>query len=157
MSPSVYVRVRPLTGDEIVRSDSELYWLTDQSNVPGFLSKPAQVGSKSKTTRDFNFFSGIISQNENNESTFKKTVNSFIPSVLSGLTSCCFCYGHTGSGKSHTIFGYGNERGIYQHTAEDISRNLLPGLSIHVSFAEIYDDKIYDLLDNHEQLFLRED
>jgi kinesin family protein 2/24 len=69
-----------------------------------------------------------------------------------------FAYGQTGSGKTFTMNGLQElaikdlfERGVYYFQEE--KRNF----TVTVSMYEIYGGKIYDLINNHEQLKLLED
>ena len=66
-----------------------------------------------------------------------------------------FTYGETGTGKTHTIFGNNREAGLFQLLTNSILRyeniNELSGRVF-----EIYNDKIYDLLNNRKSVILRE-
>lgn len=102
--------------------------------------------------------------------------------ILSGINSTIFAYGNTGSGKTYTMFGadwtgYGKETTelIINPYSEDIG--LTPRLinqffsevdtrkkkfTVRCSFLQIYNEKIYDLLDENitektKNLNIRED
>ena len=67
-----------------------------------------------------------------------------------------YVYGQTGSGKTHTILGNEKEEGILGSILIDmlqINQNSPP---ITVSLVEIYNNKCYDLIDNHKQIYQRE-
>ena len=74
-----------------------------------------------------------------------------IDKVFQGFNTTIFAYGQTGSGKTFTIFGdRDNNQGIIPR-----SINLLfdraqkaTGLTIYCSFIQIYNEKIFDLLDD---------
>ena len=77
---------------------------------------------------------------------------------LEGYHGCLIAYGQTGAGKTFTMQGIQNlavqdlfERGI------DYWQNDQRNFAVTVSMYEIYGDKIYDLLNNHEQLKIMED
>merc|ERR1719382_1664200 len=61
-----------------------------------------------------------------------------------------FCYGYTGSGKTHTVIGYGEERGLYFLAAVQLLQRLRAsagqGLFLRASVCELYNDQIFDLL-----------
>lgn len=69
----------------------------------------------------------------------------------------CLAYGQTGSGKTHTMSG------IHQLVARDVFRALRSrdfsdaGLSVHVSFLEIYGARCSDLLHDRAKVVIRED
>lgn len=78
----------------------------------------------------------------------------------------CFAYGQTGSGKTYTMMGPGNSKdmstpGLYLLSAFDIMNYLeneeYKHLEIWVSFYEIYCNKLYDLLNERNVLYARED
>jgi kinesin family protein 2/24 len=76
----------------------------------------------------------------------------------------CFAYGQTGSGKTYTMMGPSNTKespGLYLLSAYDIFSNLeqerYSHLEIWVSFYEIYCGKLFDLLNDKNQLVVRED
>jgi hypothetical protein len=78
---------------------------------------------------------------------------------------CAFAYGHTGSGKTHTMFGYDEERGMYRIAAAKLTKAIQEiqdahsdddDLCIEVRFVELYGKKIQDLLGECE-VFNRED
>lgn len=79
-----------------------------------------------------------------------------------GAKVTCFAYGQTGSGKTYTMNGdYENGvLGMYYLGADhifDMRDNLYQHLDVYVSFYEIYCGKLFDLLNNREQLQARED
>ena len=71
-----------------------------------------------------------------------------------GFNTCIFAYGQTGSGKSYSMMGYGEDRGIIPLICEalftrigqlqDADANLT--CTVEVSYTEIYQEKVRDLL-----------
>jgi kinesin family protein 2/24 len=82
-------------------------------------------------------------------------------SSLEGVKITCFAYGQTGSGKTFTMMGDNcTTPGLFLLAANDLFKLIADrklGLGIYVSFYEIYCGKLYDLLNNRNQLFARED
>jgi kinesin family protein 5 len=81
-----------------------------------------------------------------------------IDGVFQGFNGTIFAYGQTGSGKTHTMMGpdydpenpESDQRGIIPRALEVIFGRVLNAemeCSIHVSFFEIYNEKVNDLLD----------
>ena len=78
-----------------------------------------------------------------------------IKNVLSGYNTCVFAYGQTGSGKSFTMMGSeGDEqKGLVPRLCENLFENIGFKSSddhlfkIEVSYMEIYNEKVRDLLD----------
>ena len=96
-------------------------------------------------------------------------VENMVQHVIEGFHSTIFCYGQTGSGKTYSMDGYKynrSERGIYlpdistsnndnfglvQRSVADLVRLVQPlrqtkNVTMNVSFMQIYNEKIYDLL-----------
>ncbi|XP_036926426.1 kinesin-like protein KIF14 [Sturnira hondurensis] len=70
--------------------------------------------------------------------------------ALEGYNACLFAYGQTGSGKSYTMMGFGEEPGIIPRFCEDLFAQVAktPEAKYHIemSFFEVYNEKIHDLL-----------
>ena len=84
--------------------------------------------------------------------------------VLQGFNSTVLAYGQTGSGKTFTMMGpeeadFGNpdapELGLVPRACGQIFSNLPAGFSVKVSYLEIYNDRVNDLLGQKEDLTLR--
>lgn len=146
--PEVFLRPRPLAeseaGDAIVQYDFE-----DSTG-----SVQVVDGDKAK---QFAGFTGLLSTD--NEDAYAQSIRPLLSSTLAGHTACCFAYGHTNSGKTHTIFGYAaaSAVGFYQRAIEDLFAEMTPGLLMQVRFFEVYNGKVYDLLNNREAGHVRED
>ncbi|EQC30700.1 hypothetical protein SDRG_11753 [Saprolegnia diclina VS20] len=176
----VHVRIRPLVGDEVDRGDEELLFETpapstlvveapktdaddvDYVEVLGFTVPK----SKPKRRKTYRYFASIQRDKTNGEF-FEAAVGPLVATALDGRTACVFAYGHTGSGKTHTILGYGNERGMYDLATVQLfgaldelnERNSEPRdvLQVQVRFNEIYNGEVYDLLNDSAKCFVRED
>lgn len=72
--------------------------------------------------------------------------------AFEGYNTCLFAYGQTGSGKSYTMMGLNEEPGIIPRFCEDlfaqIAKKQASEVSYHLemSFFEVYNEKIHDLL-----------
>jgi len=114
-------------------------------------------------------FDDVFDENVTNQELYVNAVQSLIESALKGTRVTCFAYGQTGSGKTYTMMGMqkGDKLipGLFLLATEDIflkireviikKRNLQ--FKVWVSFYEIYSGKLYDLLNNRNILFARED
>ncbi|KAF0692880.1 Aste57867_16082 [Aphanomyces stellatus] len=122
--------------------------------------------SKPKRDKAFTNFTSVH-QEVSNAAFFDATVAPLIDEALAGRTGCCFAYGHTGSGKTHTILGYGDERGMYELATTQLiaamtgrnveSESTHDHLKLQVRFNEIYNGDAYDLLADGAKCFVRED
>jgi kinesin family protein 13 len=75
---------------------------------------------------------------------------------LSGYNACIFAYGQTGSGKSFTMMGKEQNKGLIPRLCEALFErvnsinskvNESVTFKIEVSYMEIYNEKVRDLLD----------
>ncbi|XP_052593041.1 kinesin-like protein KIF14 isoform X1 [Peromyscus californicus insignis] len=72
--------------------------------------------------------------------------------AFEGYNTCLFAYGQTGSGKSYTMMGLNEEPGIIPRFCEDlfaeVAKRQTSEVSFHLemSFFEVYNEKIHDLL-----------
>lgn len=109
-------------------------------------------------------YSEIFDGECNNKKIFERTCKPFMPNVLN-YSMTWLAYGITGSGKTHTIFGSGNEKGLYyfflkglkaflaKEAEEKANEEILEGeamgmwksLGISASFIEIYNENLKDL------------
>ncbi|KAG6594295.1 kinesin family protein [Phytophthora cinnamomi] len=105
--------------------------------------------------KTFQDFAGALSP-ENSEA-YAQAVGPMVGGMLSGTTSCCFAYGHTNSGKTHTIFGYDVELGMCQRLVQDLFARSNGQLLVQVRFYELYNGKVFDLLNDRQPGFVRED
>lgn len=150
-SISVFVRVRPLIPKEL--GSDVLPGLALCSSRPE--CAPAVALESGKVT--VGGFAGVLGQEANNRVVFESCFAERLQTVLCGGTASLFCYGYTGGGKTHTVLGKGEERGMYYLAAQQILSQLR-GLSesagsgedetlfLHATACEIYNDKVFDLL-----------
>lgn len=72
--------------------------------------------------------------------------------ALNGFNGCLFAYGQTGAGKSYSVLGYRDAPGIIPRAVEEIyhQKSAYEGtgkeLRVWVSYIEIYNEHIHDLL-----------
>ena len=64
-----------------------------------------------------------------------------------------YVYGHTGSGKTHSILGNSNEEGFLGLILKDM---ITIGKFVNVSVMEIHNNKCYDLLNDKKVIVQRE-
>ena len=101
-------------------------------------------------------FNSVIPENSTNSETFKECIKPHLPNLLQGFNLSVLCYGVTGSGKTHTMFGEEGDRGIVFECAEWIlstkdslgrgsGPNRVHKMQIEASIYEIYNENVRDL------------
>ena len=94
---------------------------------------------------------------------FKNTTKFLCEGVLNGYNSTVFAYGQTGAGKTYTMLGNEQNPGIMFNTMKEVFKHMNKHqidreYKIRVSFLEIYNEQIKDLIMvSNDVLELRED
>jgi len=161
MKVNVFARVRPLSVEEAK---------TSQALIPGLLTKstvPKEKGQKISAMESVGQgLEGLLGEDCDNLEAYKQIIAPNTDILLEGGRGSLFCYGHSGTGKTHTTLGYKDEPGLFKIGCEEMFRvidkyNQAPGkdgkLMIEVRFTEVYLGRVYDLLDNRAELKLLED
>jgi kinesin family member 13 len=147
------VRVRPLLPQE---AGEEL-----NVEAPGSKNQitisDQKTGEKKKFNLNYCFWSMPNDKNkeiDDNNKVYKKLGESCIKNVEEGYNSTIFAYGQTGSGKSFSVEGSESDKGILQRLCErifqyrdDIEKTDGNEVDIDVSYLEIYNESLRDLLD----------
>ena len=104
-------------------------------------------------------FDGTLGETCSQEEVFERVGSPILESFLKGVNSCICCYGQTGAGKTWTMSGGETfqSRGLVQRTIEGLfdriekaGANTAP--NVFVSYMEIYNEVIYDLLGETSEL-----
>ncbi len=108
-------------------------------------------------------FDYSFDDNATQEEIYEKSVKQFIDRVIMGYNSTMFAYGATGAGKTYTMLGTAENPGIIPKVIaqllECVTNDKDSMYQIKLSFLEVYNENIRDLLDieNKTALDLRED
>lgn len=144
--------MRPPTDNE-TRAEAELAtWHLVSSPQPRLqLSAPGVV----KRYRSPGY-TCVLGPSQGNWELFESTLVPFLPRVFAGGTAAIFAYGHTSSGKTHSLLGY-SEPGLYYRAAQALCEVLHGGQMLSVRFGELHNKHMYDLLSDRVECFIRED
>ena len=104
----------------------------------------------------------MFDKNTSQQEIYNKTTKPLLEGIIEGFNATVFAYGATGSGKTYTMLGNSqNERGIMPRAVSDLFKILQKKKNkefrIQVSYIEIYNEEIRDLLGNREEIKLHED
>ncbi|EQC42368.1 hypothetical protein SDRG_00106 [Saprolegnia diclina VS20] len=119
-----------------------------------------------KTDRRRYAVDGVFPEAATQEEIFLKVGLPVVATVLLGFHGCVLAYGQTGSGKTHTMQGdmdpSSDERGLIPRVVQQLFASLSASqtpFTCHCSYFEIYNEKIFDLLDTSatEPKAVRED
>ena len=144
---AVYVRERPLSAREVKAGEQNAITLDEAEN---------RIFVEGKKT-PFGPYAAVLSPLMNNEEVFKRAVMPLVLVAASGQNASIFCFGHTGAGKTHTVMGYGSELGMYGHAGQALFDKMPKGLRLAVKCAEVYNEKVFDLLGGRVECHVKED
>ncbi|XP_074164818.1 kinesin-like protein KIF14 isoform X1 [Sminthopsis crassicaudata] len=147
---TVAVRVRPFSSREKTDNTSQVVFMNGQE----ITVQHPDMKQNYNFVYDFSFWSfDKCHPNYASQSTVYETLAvPLLERAFEGYNTCLFAYGQTGSGKSYTMMGFGEELGIIPRFCEDlfsqIAKKETQEVSYHLemSFFEIYNEKIHDLL-----------
>ncbi|XP_041368927.1 kinesin-like protein KIF14 isoform X3 [Gigantopelta aegis] len=150
-SVMVAVRVRPPNQREL--SDPSIH------NVVSMCGNETTVttdsGSAHRFTYDFSFWScdKVHGEFASQSYVYNQLAKPLLAKAFEGYNTCLFAYGQTGSGKSYSMMGHGSEVGIIPRFCEELFSRVehsrdkkMVKIAVEISFFEIYNEKIHDLL-----------
>jgi len=139
---------------------------------PGMETQSSRKGSKGETgPKVFAFDRSYWSFDKNAENyagqdnLFDDLGSPLLDNAFGGYNNCIFAYGQTGSGKSYSMMGYGKEYGVIPRICQSmferiagIQQDKSLNCTVEVSYLEIYNERVRDLLNpsNKGNLKVRE-
>nr|GEZ39848.1 kinesin-like protein KIN-14S [Tanacetum cinerariifolium] len=139
----VFCRCRPLNHDEIAKGSTAVV------DFDSSLENELKIIGADSSKKQFKF-DHIFRPEDNQEAVFEQT-SPLVVSVLDGFNVCIFAYGQTGTGKTFTMEGTAENRGVNYRTLEELfrvsqERSDIMKYQLFVSMLEVYNEKIRDLL-----------
>jgi len=119
------------------------------------------LNKKAKKDKTFTF-DNVYGPDSTNEEVFESTTKNVVSTLLEGYNCCVFAYGATGAGKTFTMLGSKEKPGIISLTMSEVFNrveqlNEETTFEIFMSYLEVYNETIRDLLDTNKVLNVRED
>ncbi|PPD91154.1 hypothetical protein GOBAR_DD11890 [Gossypium barbadense] len=150
-SISVTIRFRPLNEREFQRGD-EIAWYADGDKIVRNEYNPATAYA----------FDRVFGPHATSQEVYEIAAKPVVKAAMEGVNGTVFAYGVTSSGKTHTMHGDHNAPGIIPLAIKDVFSIIqdTPGREflLRVSYLEIYNEVINDLLDpTGQNLRVRED
>ncbi|KAK1832989.1 putative kinesin-like protein [Podospora conica] len=159
MSVRVVARIRPLLDKELGK-DIIVHADRVEEGKPLTIVK---IPSPKNEAEEFSFaFNGVYEMATSQEELFTAEVAPHVRSLFQGLDVTIFAYGVTGTGKTHTMRGGLKlaERGVIPRLLSNVFRrgkkiakdsNGETTVQVALSYYEIYNDKVFDLLESPEK------
>ncbi|KAK4119828.1 kinesin-domain-containing protein [Parathielavia appendiculata] len=159
MSVRVVARIRPLLEKEL---DKDIIVHADRVG-DGKPLTVVKIPNPKNEAEEFSFaFNSVYDQATTQEDLFTAEVAPHVKALFQGLDVTIFAYGVTGTGKTHTMRGGLRlaERGVIPRLLSNVFRrakklmkdtNGSTTVVVALSYYEIYNDKVYDLLEPPEK------
>ncbi|XP_073401045.1 kinesin-like protein KIF2C [Dendrobates tinctorius] len=164
----VCVRKRPLNKQELGKKEIDIISIPSKSVV--LVHEPKLKVDLTKYLENQAFrFDYTFDESSSNDMVYRFTARPLVQSIFEGGKATCFAYGQTGSGKTHTMGGdflgksQNVTKGIYAFASRDVFLLLAQpryrdlDLEVFVTFFEIYNGKVFDLLNKKAKLRVLED
>lgn len=170
----VIVRVRPENEREIQGGHRIVVKVIDEKMLifdpkaeenPFYYQGVAQKGRDllKKQNKEMEFvFDRVFAADSSNLDVFEGSTKNIISSLLDGYNCSVFVYGATGAGKTHTMLGGSGDPGITYLTMSQLFTEIdaqsgQKSFNLGVSYLEVYNENVQDLLNKSGPLHIRED
>ncbi|GAB4855542.1 Kinesin-like protein KIN-14S [Ancistrocladus abbreviatus] len=139
----VFCRCRPMNQDELANGSTSVVEIDPSQE------NELHIISADSSKKQFKF-DHVFGPHDSQEAVFAQT-SSIVTSVMDGYNVCIFAYGQTGTGKTFTMEGTPENRGVNYRTLEELfrianERSSIMMYELSVSMLEVYNEKIRDLL-----------
>ncbi|XP_055914220.1 kinesin-like protein KIF18A [Eupeodes corollae] len=170
----VAVRVRPYNRRELETNQRSIIKVMDKTTLlfdpdeedDGFFFQGIKQHYRDMTKRvnkklsmDFD---RVFDTEASNEDLFEECTRPLVDAVMNGYNCSVFVYGATGAGKTFTMLGSEDSRGLTYLTMQDLFFKIeelsdTRKFDIGVSYLEVYNEQVMNLLTKSGPLKLRED
>ena len=158
----VAVRTRPLSKSELEDSNYNTISVPDKDKIivtipteyiPDDMSGIYLAGEQIKITKvkevSYNY-DFVFDENTPQNEVYRCTSSNLIKQVVEGFSATILAYGATGSGKTYTMVGKGENCGLMIRSIRDlfkfINNDTTKSYSIKISYVEVYNEVLKDLL-----------
>jgi hypothetical protein len=160
---TVHVRWRPLNESEAASGELS----HDHTSTNNLVSINLPKTGSNREWKSPPAFTTVFPPESSNATVYQTIVAPSMSTVMSGSTCNYFAYGHSGSGKTHTIVGYDyndpDTLGLCLSAAHNLFESLVPlntnnptPFGVGFSIFELRRKKAYDLLNNRTECHIRE-
>ncbi|GLJ41102.1 hypothetical protein SUGI_0851410 [Cryptomeria japonica] len=159
----VYVRVRPLSKKEEEAGAQNCVCVANNKDLflKDFVNDNDYLRLKRDGDRQYTF-DAVFDPSVDQKQVYDTSTAELVDCVLQGINASVLCYGATGAGKTHTMLGTERNPGVMVLAIKDLFAKLQQ-LSfngehvVSISYLEVYNEAVKDLLSPGKPLVLRED
>lgn len=170
----VVLRVRPLNHRELEQNQRKIIRVADHNTIifdPDEDEDDFFFHGAKQTHRDITkrvnkkltmLFDRVFDYDASNVDVFEHTMRPLVSSVMAGYNCSAFVYGATGAGKTYTMLGTTENPGITYLTMKELFKQIEMHseerqFDIGISYLEVYNEQVMNLLTKAGPLRLRED
>ncbi|KAL3841705.1 hypothetical protein ACJMK2_019811 [Sinanodonta woodiana] len=168
----VVVRIRPENAQEVegnfktvvqIMNEYVLVFDPKEQTIPNYTLRKRPRDLRKRASKDMKFaFDYIFGPGSRNHELYEQTTKTILDGFLNGYNCSVFAYGATGAGKTFTVLGNKDEPGVIYHTMVDLYQRIASlqhekTCEVAVSYLEVYNEQIRDLLMLGSALPIRED
>eukprot|EP01064_Diplonema_japonicum_P009756 TRINITY_DN17205_c0_g1_i1.p1 TRINITY_DN17205_c0_g1~~TRINITY_DN17205_c0_g1_i1.p1 ORF type:complete len:1472 (+),score=381.61 TRINITY_DN17205_c0_g1_i1:179-4417(+) len=107
-------------------------------------------------------FDAVLGNSTSQDTVYELLKTEVTSSLFTGYNATVFAYGQTGSGKTYTMEGTKNDRGLIPRLVNEIfntfkEKSDVTNASVKMSYVQIYQDQIQDLLQSRKLLDIKLD
>ncbi|XP_073512527.1 kinesin-like protein KIF18B [Phyllobates terribilis] len=169
---SVVVRVRPPNSREQEGNQNSVVQVVDHNilifdpeepDTSGVFSNLRGHEGTRRKGKDLKFiFDRVFDERSLQRDVFEHTTKQILDGVLNGYNCSVFAYGATGAGKTHTMLGSEADPGVMYLTMIELYQRIEAvkeekSCEVLISYLEVYNEQIQDLLEPKGFLAIRED
>ncbi|XP_043718362.1 kinesin-like protein KIN-8A isoform X2 [Telopea speciosissima] len=159
----VFVRLRPMAKKEKEAGSRCCVRIVNQRDIylTEFASEMDYLRLKRLRGRHFTF-DASFPDSTTQQGVYSTTTAELVEAVLQGRNGSVFCYGATGAGKTYTMLGTVENPGVMVLAIKDLfakirQRSCDGNHVVQLSYLEVYNETVRDLLSPGRPLVLRED
>ncbi|KAL5751390.1 hypothetical protein ACOSP7_025993 [Xanthoceras sorbifolium] len=159
----VFVRLRPMSKKEKEAGSRCCVRIVNRRDVylTEFANEHDYLRLKRLRGRHFTF-DASFPDSTTQQDVYSTTTSELVEAVLQGRNGSVFCYGATGAGKTYTMLGTVENPGVMVLAIKDLftkirQRSCDGNHVVHLSYLEVYNETVRDLLSPGRPLVLRED
>ncbi|OAA40479.1 kinesin family protein [Beauveria brongniartii RCEF 3172] len=167
---NVFVRWRPLIGAETAAGSVNHHTTAAASSPLLAVTVHRRLSPSDKPWTSASGFDAVLDSTASNAAVFATVVLPAVPRVLAGVCCSFFAYGHSGSGKTHTVIGYdedgdGSGAGLCLEAAQQLFAKITKRgaveedqspLAIGLSVFELRQKAAFDLLNDGTRCHIRQ-
>lgn len=161
----VAIRIKKLNSKEVDISSGETIKKISRDTL--VINDPKEINLLEENVNSlqikekFYSFDFVFNKDSSQEEIYLNSSKLLLEEVLEGYNATIFAYGTTGSGKTYTMVGNGENPGIMIRSVSDLfsmieaKKNRI--FVVKITYIEVYNENILDLISGKNNLELRED